>query len=331
MQSQVRLVMILLIGCVVASAGESIDIPIIVQEPAGIARQSEPISGGISLPEGVFRPGTVKLALFDGDRAVPVQVSELVVGPGGCVRWILLDFQLDLEASEVRTLSLRTGDPRVPDQVLKVTEDNDVIAIYTGAMTITVNKAGKSGPIEKVRVAGRDRVLGSRISYKDGLSGRGHLATGPSVVNLHYQGALRVTVELRGGFEDSADTGMYYSTYITAWAGRTDVLLHHSLINSHPDRRSHVKIAESSIALGLSEMRNVIVGADSPQSFSGGSDINLHQGLEQQRNRNMASVTLTKDNNTVWSGRDVGGWLRASGVWVADRLFGVDPPRALSI
>ncbi len=218
MRSQVRLFMILLIGCVVASASESIQIPVIVQEPAGITRQSEPVSGGISLPQGVFRPGAVKLALFDGDRAVPVQISELVIGPGGWVRWILLDFQLDLEASEVRTLSLRTGDPRVPDQDLKVTEDNDVIAIFTGAMTVIINKAGQSCPIEKVRVAGRDRVMGSLISYKDGLSGRGYLATGPTVVNLHYQGPLRVTVELRGGFEDSVDTGMYYCTYITAWS-----------------------------------------------------------------------------------------------------------------
>lgn len=155
MRSQVRPVMVLLIGCVVASAGESIDIPVIVQEPAGIARKSEPVSGGISLPKGVFRPGTVNLALFDGDEAVPVQISELVVGPGGWVRWILLDFQLDLEASEVKTLSLRTGDPKVPDRGLKVVQDKDIIAVHTGAMTATINKAGQSGPIEKVRVAGR--------------------------------------------------------------------------------------------------------------------------------------------------------------------------------
>ncbi|UCE50312.1 MAG: fibronectin type III domain-containing protein [Phycisphaerales bacterium] len=323
--------MILLTGCVAASAGESIRCPVIVHEPAGIDRRSEPVSGGISLPQGVFRPGAVKLALFDGDRAVPVQVSELVVGPGGWVRWILLDFQLDLDASEVKTLSLQNGDPRVPDQGLKVTEDNDVITIYTGAMTIRINKIGQSGPIEKVSVDGRDRVVGSRISYKDGLSGRSYLAAGPTEVNLHYQGPLRVTVELRGGFQDSVDAGMYYCTYVTAWFGRTDILVRHSLINSHPDRRSHVKIAESSITLDLSEAKDVIVGAERPMSFSNGGDINLHQGLEQQRNRDMVSVRLTKGDHTVWSGRDTGGWLAAGGVWVADRLFGVDPPRSLSV
>lgn len=72
MRSQVRFVIILLIACAVVSAGETINIPIIVQEPAGIARQSEPVSGGISLPKGVFRPGEVRYQ---------VKVAELPILP----------------------------------------------------------------------------------------------------------------------------------------------------------------------------------------------------------------------------------------------------------
>jgi len=331
MRTGVCLVTIVLIGCVGLEAGESLEIPITVREPAGIARRSEPVSGGISLPKGVFQPDRVKLALFDGDRAIPVQVSELVVGPAGWVRWVLLDFQLDFDANQVRTLMLRAGDPKLPARRLKVTQNDGEITVDTGAMTLSIDKGDPFGLVKNVAVDGRKRIVGSRVIYTDGLSRRPYFATAPTVVNLHYHGPLRVTVEVRGVFEDSENTGIQYCTYITAWAGRTDILLRHSLINSHPNRRNHTKITDSSIVLNLVKSGDVLVGADKPIRVAGDNEVRLHQGLEQQQNRNLPSGRLTDGDKTIWSGRDARGWLAAGGIWVADRLFAVDPPRAISV
>ena len=77
MRSSAALLLTLAARCVLAAA---LEVPVIVEEPAGVARRGEPVSGGIALPPGQFKPGAA-LALVDGTIPLPVQVAPLVVGP----------------------------------------------------------------------------------------------------------------------------------------------------------------------------------------------------------------------------------------------------------
>ncbi len=330
MRTPVLIVAAFLLGSPAIRAAGLLEIPITVAEPAGIDRISEPVSGGIPLPKGIFRPGGVELALCDANTVIPVQVSELVVGPEGWVRWVLLDFQLDLTANQIRTFTLKEGLPKHPADKLQTSRRKDKILIDTGPMNLSVDVAGPFGLLNRVRIAGTDKIKSGRIAYTNALTGRRYLAAAPETVKVHYEGPLRVTVELRGPFEDSQTTGMHYCTYLTAWAGRTDLLVRHSIINSHPNRRHHVKISGSTLALDLAAQTDVIVSTDRPIRTSE-EEISLHQGLQERRNMGVDSCRLIVGEQNIWTGRNAGGWLSAGGVWAADRLFSVDPPRSLAI
>ena len=314
------------------SLAQAFEVPVNVEEPAGIARKAEPVSGGIALPAGMFKPGQVKLALLDGDKSIPVQVSELVVGPKGFVRWVLLDFQLDLEANETKTLLLETGGPAVPTRPLKVSESPNVVNVDTGRTTFEIRKDKPFSLFENVTVDGQTTVDSGNISYVDGLLDKRYFADVPSVVKLYYAGPMRVTIEVRGKFKDDMTAQLDYCTYITAWAGRSDVLVRHSLINSHPDRRYFAKIKSSRIELKPTKTGGtIVVGADKPVKVSGDGEISLHQGLEEERNREMASAKLMQAGSELWSGSGAQGWISCGSLWIADRLFRTDPPRLLSV
>ena len=313
------------------SLAEAFEVPVNVEEPAGIARKAEPVSGGIALPAGMFKPGTVELALFDGNKSVPVQVSELVVGPKGFVRWVLLDFQLDLKANEIKTLTLKTGRPAIPHRPLKVSENTNSVRIDTGRVAFEVSKNKPFNLVENVTVNGKETLNGGQISYVDGLNDKRYFADVPNLVKLHYAGPMRVTIEVRGKFKDDKTAQLDYCTYITVWAGRSDILVRHSLINSRPDRRFFAKVKSSRIELKSKRTGGtVVVGADKPVTINGGGEIVLHQGLEEERNRELASAKLTQADRVLWSGRGAKGWISNGPLWVADRLFRSDPPRLMS-
>ncbi len=310
----------------------AVEVPVNVAEPAGIARKAEPVSGGISLPAGMFKPGTVKLALFDGNKSIPVQVSELVVGPKGFVRWVLLDFQLDLGANETKKLLLKAGVPVVPAQPLKISESANVVYVNTGRVSFEIRKDKPFSLNENVTVNGQAVVDSGRISYVDGLVDKRYFADTPNLVKLHYAGPMRVTIEVRGRFGDDRTAQMAYCTYITAWADRSDILVRHSLINSRSDRRYFVKVKSSRIELKPTITGGSIeVGADKPVTVNSGGEITLYQGLEEERNRELESAKLIQEVRQLWSGRGAQGWISYGSIWVGDRLFRTDPPRILSV
>jgi len=323
-------VLFILLCCV--SLTQAFEVPVNVAEPAGIARKAEPVSGGIALPAGMFKPGTVELALFDEGKSIPVQVSELVVGPKGFVRWVLLDFQLDLAAKETKTLLLKTSQPAVPNRPLEVTETANDVRVDTGRVTFEISKIKPFSLVEDVTVNEKAIVDNGRISYIDGLDDKRYFADVPNVVKLHYAGPMRVTIEVRGKFKNDQIAQLGYCTYITAWAGRSDILVRHSLINSRPDRRFFAKIKSSRIELKPTRTGGtVVVGAEKPFRIKGGGEVSLHQGLEEERNRELASAKLRQNGKELWSGRGAEGWISYGPLWVADRLFRTDPPRLLDV
>ena len=85
------------------------EVRLTVEEPAGVERQQWPVSSGIPLAQGALRDDQAA-ALFDAaGREVPLQTETLARWPDGSVRWLLLDFQIDLAAKEKKTLTLRYG------------------------------------------------------------------------------------------------------------------------------------------------------------------------------------------------------------------------------
>jgi len=82
-----------------------------VRELDGVARRRFPVTGGLALPAGCLTD-PAKLVLADAEgQAMPLQALALTRWPDGSARWVLLDFQTDLEAHETRFFSLDHGEP----------------------------------------------------------------------------------------------------------------------------------------------------------------------------------------------------------------------------
>ena len=128
---------------------QPLSIPLTVQEPAGVARTADPITSGVPLPVGTPMTGW---ALFDGTRELALQVTPL----RGRVPWILLDFQLDLAASQTKTLTLKQQTPMAAGPVLApVLPPTTTQAILAGSTvplvgTITTQGWETQGPLRSV-------------------------------------------------------------------------------------------------------------------------------------------------------------------------------------
>ena len=88
------------------TAGETTTVRLTVAEPSGGARSNWPVTSGVPLGQGIVRDGE-QTALFAGDGLqIPLQTEVLSRWPDGSVRWLLLDFSIDLAARETKRLTL---------------------------------------------------------------------------------------------------------------------------------------------------------------------------------------------------------------------------------
>ncbi|MFP6768739.1 MAG: hypothetical protein VB859_11245, partial [Planctomycetaceae bacterium] len=81
---------------VTVMAGE---FPLSVIEPAGVAHHSAPVTSGVPFAQGELRSADA-VALFHAgpeQRRVPLQTEILSRWPDASVKWLLLDFQIDLK------------------------------------------------------------------------------------------------------------------------------------------------------------------------------------------------------------------------------------------
>jgi len=83
------------------------EVTITVDEPSGVDRTGWPVTSGIPLAEGALTDHEAS-ALFTSDGTeVPLQTEVLARWPDGSVRWLLLDFQVDLAPSQKKAFALR--------------------------------------------------------------------------------------------------------------------------------------------------------------------------------------------------------------------------------
>jgi len=124
------------------TAGEPTTVRLTVAEPSGLARRNWPVTSGIPLGQGIVRDGE-QAALFASDGLqIPLQTEVLSRWPDGSVRWLLLDFSIDLAARETKRLTLQCGSnvrrPPVANGVRALSRD-DAVVIETGPLRVALS------------------------------------------------------------------------------------------------------------------------------------------------------------------------------------------------
>ena len=321
------------------------EVPLTVRESAGVAREGEPISGGVPLPKGAYKAGQHFMLVRAGGGVVPCQVSPLVVERDGTLRWVLLDFQDDVAAGAAQRYALRAVSPSVrAPRPLRVVEGAEQVVVDTGRVQLTISKRKPFGLFDSVAAGGKPIVTGGEVRYEQlhGRKGwddkaawqtRTLVAGPPETVKLWYAGPLRVTIEVRGRFaDDPLKAG--YEAWITAWAGKARVHVKYKLRNSHPDRYTAIAVRRSAIELRLATADEVLLGAEGP--LPAGKSGWLHQGLYLHHTwQDIAGAAKAgRGDEVLWTAdgpkQKPAGWIAAGGVFACDRVFANAPARRLS-
>ncbi len=137
-----------------APAAGDWQLAVTVEEPAGVTRTAAPVSGGIPLVKGAYKPGQA-FALFEGGKEIPLQVISLVVDEKRGLCWVLLDAQVDLAANERKTLTLKAAKgSAAPASPCQVTEGADAVTVDTGRIEFTISKARPFSLFSSVKAGG---------------------------------------------------------------------------------------------------------------------------------------------------------------------------------
>ena len=149
------IVTILCIGMVSAPAF-GIDIALTVRNREASARTMQPVTSGIPFAQGVL-VNVSKVRLLKGGSEIPAQFLRTAVWPDDSVRWLLVDFQVDLPASGTASLTLQTGKAPQSVQGIAVSEQSGQIVVNTRAAKFTFKKSefGVAGLRFKVASKGK--------------------------------------------------------------------------------------------------------------------------------------------------------------------------------
>ncbi|MFC2075573.1 hypothetical protein ACFLT7_00680 [candidate division KSB1 bacterium] len=197
---------------------------ITVQDVAGV-KMPRPVTGGVPIAEG-SAPADARFVLQDGQgKNVPLQTSVLANWPDGSVRWVLLDFQADPEASGSESLKLtwaskgRQTDPR---RAVKVRKGRTVSA--------------ESGDIKITTVQGALFRISDRVDVGLSLTdGEGRLCSAKvETASVETEGKVRSTLVLKGEFQTSdGDRVFSFRMRASVYAGLPQVYIEpHILIDS---------------------------------------------------------------------------------------------------
>ena len=254
--------------------GETFAVPLSIRDNSGHARERWPVTMGVPLPAGLVQD-TRSLRLTDPrGRTLPCQfqvLSRRTAGDGS-LRWVLLDFQVDLAAHGTAQVVLRNDGPApAPAAAIAVETTQDHIQVDTGPLQALIPR--HSGRLlERVSVQG-ERILEARegdgARLRSGavpemerfrgprwnpagwekerrteaiaLAEADYRGGPPREVVVETQGPLRTVVRIRGRHlperpgKGSVDDGMYhYSVRLIFYQGHPYIHLQYDIENSDP-------------------------------------------------------------------------------------------------
>ncbi|MBL8025825.1 MAG: hypothetical protein JNL74_05410, partial [Fibrobacteres bacterium] len=140
----IRVIGILLIIVCVPAYTQSV-VSLNVKERAGIARQGEPVTMGVPIPDG-FASDTSLFALKDASgNVIPCEFRKAARwwSDKSSIRWLHLDFRTDIAANETKTFHLcKEPSSHNVQSSLSVQDLGTKFEITTGPLKFTVKKQG---------------------------------------------------------------------------------------------------------------------------------------------------------------------------------------------
>lgn len=133
------------------------DVPLQIRDNSSVARRDWPVTTGVPLPLGVVQDvGQLRLTDAAG-REIPTQFTALsrYGAQDNSLRWVLLDFQVDLPANGEATVHLRNDRPaQAVSAPIRITETAQALTVDTGGVVATIYRRDGS-LLQSVSVGGK--------------------------------------------------------------------------------------------------------------------------------------------------------------------------------
>ena len=305
-------------------------------EPGGVDRSSFPLTMGLPFSQGELAADEPLAVLDESSRAVPLQTRVMETHEDGSVRWLLLDFQADLEALRHNNHTLVAGrqSPEALDgQSIQISERNDKSVIENGVLKLEIDR-GSCVPLE--RVWHKDELVSDGgleflITADDGkLFAARHDCD--VKFEIEESGPMRTLMRWEGRHKDEAGKGHFdFLVRMTMYAGQPFVRVDHTFINRLDPAATSVKkiVARLPVSLG-GDLRHSVASSRTqvqPLETKGPGRIEQYQLIPHQ---------IRNGNGEVLEEVRVGsrGWVDVStachGVMMAGKNFWQNYPKAIA-
>ena len=290
-----------------------------VTEPSGVARKNYPVRGSIPMFRGELPSAKTIRLIDDRGRQIPVQGLTTSVWPEGTVKFLCLDFLIDIGPKQTRTYTLEYGSAVKPSQhSVEVHEFHDGLGVKTGPVK-ALFMTGDRGLCKVMR--GRSEVTSGPITGRM-LVSKGDPKAEPvelpliiKTVKIVENGPVQATVYLGGSYgeELSATTHEWEAAQKTprypvhifvrmyAGSGRMDVI--HSVGYNGDENVDFIRRYGLRVPLNTGAGKKKFV-------FGGDKGIARTIGLNGR-------ITLTQPGHSSWTldagragmkGKRFGGW-----------------------
>ncbi|MBN2489465.1 MAG: hypothetical protein JXQ29_01260 [Planctomycetes bacterium] len=227
------------IGCPLDA--QDLNVPLRVVETFHLARQAETVTSGVPLPIELGIHRTDGLGVFDpAEREIPAQFKVLSRWHGRAddstrpIKWLLVSFQTDMDASGERLFALRRGRGIAPAAPVQVTDGSAGVRVDTGPLVFTVSRHSFN-LLDTLQLDGRQliRSLPSNGFVLRDYRGRTYRssARAPESIVVEEAGPIRAVVRVEGLHSDGEETFLRYIVRIHAYAGQPYVRVFYALRN----------------------------------------------------------------------------------------------------
>ena len=193
------------LGLSLASGGE-LNVKLNLTERAGVARQGEPVTGGVPLPAGAIKDISELAVLDAAGKPVPAQFAVLNRhwDAGGGPKWVLVSFQADLAAGGKATYTLVAGQKNpAPAAPVTVKQEAGSVTVSTGILEAVIDTQ-KLSLFKSAKVGGKEMLAESAEAgfVVEGMDGVRYTTTKdlvePLKVTVLESGPVRANILVEG-------------------------------------------------------------------------------------------------------------------------------------
>ena len=324
---------------------EIVKVPLLVEETGGLVRLGSPVTTGIPFPQGLLKNEKNVRLLDSTGRELPLQTRVLGLWPDRSIRWLLLDFQVDLVAHEAGRYFLEIS-PEVkrkePASPLKIKRTSRGKDIDTGSIVVSL-KANEFSIFDMVTVAGAPKWTGRRRRVpifgptKPFVEFAEHPEASSQALFVQMleieeveRGPLRLAVKMKGRLlaPDGRDL-LEFQSRLEAYARKSFIRVLFTFTNISWDDYLSIKELSLISLLALSGDRRFVIGGEG-KNYKG-EVLRSGGGRILQETYNFYKVT--ERETPLGQGEAAPGWMdiagREGGALIVLPFFREEYPKAL--